>query len=76
MIQINKYNISLQCDNCKAFYRDIYRDISYFIDRENILKCAKEDEWININNKHYCPNCYVQGDNDNIIIKESEANNG
>ena len=70
MIKVGIHNVSLRCDACKETYKDIHRGINHFIDSNLILLCAKEDGWISINNKHYCPNCYIQNVKDNIMPNE------
>lgn len=61
----------LECDNCKVLYDD---DYGIWVSETDALESAKENEWIDIEGKHYCPDCYVQGDNDKIlIIKEREG---
>ena len=58
------------CDNCNEAYLG-----SSYLCKYTAMRCAKEDEWIEHNGKHYCPNCYELDDNDNIVIKEREVEN-
>lgn len=56
------------CDCCGA---DSSEDSEYsaWNDKDFALDCAKEDNWIEHEEKHYCSNCYHYDDDDNLIIK-------
>ena len=57
------------CDNCGE---DIgaSSDYSCWNDEVYAWENADESDWIKLNEKHYCPNCWAYDDNDNIIIKK------
>jgi len=56
------------CDNCG---KDSSEDCDYsaWNDQDYAWDCAKEDDWIEVENKHYCNDCYSFDDNDNLLIK-------
>lgn len=56
------------CDKCGANSSD---DGEYcgWNEESYVLDCAIEDDWVEYNNEHYCPNCYTRDDDDNLIIK-------
>ena len=47
----------VKCDRCGKVYDGA--DYGYYNDMDSALEYAKEDEWLEIGGKHYCPNCYV-----------------
>ena len=66
---------SLICDNCGETYVENYCNYCVWLEPSMAIEYAKENEWIEHEDKHYCPNCYEIDINDNITIKESEVNN-
>lgn len=66
---------SLICDNCDKTYIDTCKDYCIWLDEYTATEYAMSDGWIENEGKHYCPNCYEVDEDDNITIKESEANN-
>lgn len=67
---------SLFCDNCNETYIDNCNDYSIWLDESIAIEDAMYEDWIEHEGKHYCPSCYEIDEDDNIIIKESEDNNG
>lgn len=59
---------TLICDNCG---KDSNAECEYcgWDDKDYVLDCAKEDNWIEENDKHYCPDCYEYDDEDNLVLK-------
>lgn len=59
------------CDNCG---KDSSDDSEYsgWNDKEYAWDCADADNWIEKDEKHYCPNCYSYDENDNLIINENK----
>ncbi len=47
----------VKCDRCGTVYDGA--DYGYYNDMDSALEYAKEDEWLEIGGKHYCPDCYV-----------------
>lgn len=63
----------LYCDNCGEVYSTWDWKIDYF-NKEYLIEDAKEDSWIEINGKHYCPKCYHLNEKGEFSINEnSEA---
>lgn len=61
----------LECDNCKVLYED---DYSIWVSETDALDSAKENDWIEYEGKHYCPDCYAEfTDGEVIISKEREG---
>ena len=48
---------AVKCDRCGKVYDGA--DYGYYNDMDSSLEYAKEDDWVEIGGKHYCPNCYV-----------------
>ena len=64
----------VKCNRCKEDFLD-YNDHSFWIDENSAVEQAIESEWIEENNKHYCPNCYdYNEEEDKNIIKEEFSN--
>ena len=66
---------SLVCDNCGETYIGNCNDYSIWLDESTAMEYAIDEDWIKHEGKHYCPSCYEVDEDDNITIKESEANN-
>lgn len=67
-------NYTILCDSCSI---DLFanEEHSGYNDREFVLEIAQGLNWLEYENddgdfKHYCPDCYLYDDNDNLIIKE------
>ena len=48
---------AVKCDRCGKVYDGA--DYGYYNDIDSSFEYAKEDDWLEIGGKHYCPNCYV-----------------
>ena len=49
----------IRCDRCGEQYESS-GDYSYMTDKGEILETAENDDWREIDGKHYCPGCYVE----------------
>jgi hypothetical protein len=60
---------SAVCDNCKT---DIHKDhdVSGYDDLGYIHEVMNDGNWKEINDKHYCDDCWYYDDEDNILIKQ------
>lgn len=64
----------VKCNRCKEDFQD-YNDHSFWIDENSAIEQAIESEWIEENNKHFCPNCYdYNEEEDKNIIKDEFPN--
>lgn len=56
------------CDGCG---RDVCEgtEFSAWNDAGYVQDEAKEENWINEDDKHYCPDCYEYDDDDNLFVK-------
>ena len=66
---------SLICDNCNEIYIENCNDYSIWLDESTAIEDAMNEDWIENEGKHYCPNCYELDDNYNIVIIEKEVEN-
>lgn len=61
-----------KCDNCQKEIME-GQDYSCLGDRSSIHDTMMDSGWTRIEGeeeKHYCPDCYEYGDEDEIIIKK------
>lgn len=58
----------VKCDRCGTQYED--GESSYWYDESVAIENSMEDEWIECNQKHYCPNCHELDDEGGFIIYE------
>ncbi len=49
---------SVVCDRCGKTFIDEFNGIVAWLDEGTAKEQAMESEWIEIGNKHYCPDCY------------------
>ena len=63
---------TLLCDNCGA---DVNEDseVSGWDSEEYNYDIAGESDWIEHEDKHYCPDCYSFNDKDEIIINTART---
>lgn len=61
---------TVQCDNCKITSGE-NSEYSCWSDEDVALDDAENDDWIEHEGNHYCPDCYSYNDNDELIINES-----
>jgi hypothetical protein len=57
------------CNRCDELFEE--HDVSYWSDEGLVIENATESEWLEIGNKHYCPNCQrVNDETDEVEILE------
>jgi hypothetical protein len=57
------------CNRCYELFEE--HDISYWSDEGSAIENATENEWLEKENKHYCPNCQrVNDETDEVEILE------
>lgn len=62
---------AVKCDRCHKTLSD-YNDIEYHVDASAALENLYGKDWIEIDNKHYCPNCYtVHNEDDDAMPKKN-----
>lgn len=49
---------SIVCDSCKETFIESETGFGAFTDECSARTAALNEEWAEINSKHYCPNCY------------------
>lgn len=65
---------SVVCDRCGRILED---DCISWTDKQSARSYALESGWIEISDKHYCPDCYEFDDElDEYVPKKKGANNG
>ena len=64
---------ALICDNCGKTYIENYHDYSVWLEPDTAIEEAEYEDWIEHEDKHYCPNCYELDDDDNIVIKNNKV---
>lgn len=55
------------CDNCGVSVFDGC-DYDGFSDENYVEQTAEESNWVNDDEKHYCPSCYTYDDDDNLVV--------
>ena len=61
------------CDNCNKGCIDEDNGFVAWSDESSAKDNAIDSEWIEENEKHYCPDCFEYDDDDNLILKPIEA---
>ena len=49
---------SVICDRCEKPFVDEFNGIVAWLDEGTAKEQAMESEWVEIYDKHYCPDCY------------------
>jgi hypothetical protein len=57
---------AIRCNRCFELHEAEYE---YFSDEIGALESAQDDDWIEVDNKHYCPCCYHEVDDENVPLK-------
>ena len=59
------------CDNCGA---DVNEDAEYscWSDEGYAQDIAMEADWVTVDDKHYCTDCYYYDEDDKLIIQSKE----
>lgn len=64
---------SVICDRCGKIFIDEFNCIAAWLDEGTAKEQAMESEWVEIGNKHYCPDCYEFDDElDEYVPKKKE----
>ena len=64
-------SVILTCDNCEAVYHSSGSDFSIFADLTAAIENATDDDWLAIDDKHYCPDCHPINKGDYVLIKDN-----
>ena len=69
-VKVEAYKIG--CDCCGGIFCDSdgYVCFDGDVDGSVIRNEADSSGWMEIGDKHYCPNCYEINDNDEIVTKD------
>lgn len=59
----------VECDSCKKLYED-YDGMSIFVDKNRDMML--NSDWIMVDGKDYCENCYFINDKDEVILDKSK----
>lgn len=78
--RINMYekvtHIEVRCDCCgrkmSSGSHPYYDSPLQFIDTDQADVCMEDSEWLNLNGKHYCPDCYHVGGNNEYITTKGQ----
>lgn len=63
------------CDGCGESYYDDFNGFVAWSDEVAAQNAATENEWMEINGKLYCPDCYEYDEElDNYVVKKREKN--
>ena len=63
---VKQYFYNVECDRCGKLSDEEHWRVDEDLSKEN----ADESGFIEVDGKHYCPDCYTIDDEDNIVIKE------
>lgn len=59
---------AVKCNRCKKMHDD--GEHSFWSDESSAVEMSMNSDWIDQDNKHYCPNCYETTENDLDVVKE------
>lgn len=57
---------AVRCDRCGETHEGEYE---YHVDEQSAWESAQEDDWIEVDGKHYCPCCYHEENDENAPLK-------
>ena len=63
---------SIVCDRCGKTFIDEFNGIVAWLDEGTAKEQAMESEWIEIADKHYCPDCYEFDDELDEYVPKKE----
>ena len=67
---------SVVCDRCGKAFVDEFNGIVAWLDEGTAKEQAMENEWAEIGDKHYCPDCYEFDDKlDEYVPKKKGVEN-
>lgn len=70
MAIVEKKFYGMRCDGCgKMLSSDEFGD-EYQDNQRWLEQVAEDSEWKLVRDKHYCPDCYHYGDNDDLIFAD------
>lgn len=52
----------VKCDRCGAQFEDSDTDYTAWADENDAWESASNEDWIEIDGKHYCPCCYTENE--------------
>lgn len=66
---ISEIFYGLKCDRCGELYED--GEHSFWSDKDSAIEYSSDSDWEEINNKHYCPECYDRNEEtDEITVRD------
>lgn len=69
---IKEYFYNIECDCCKT----LADDSLWHTDPEGVEEIADQSLWRTLGGKHYCPECWHYGDDDNIYTNDGNVWDG
>lgn len=69
---IKEYFYNIECECCKT----LADDALWHTDPADIEEMASQNSWLNLGGKHYCPECWHYGDDDNIYTNDGKVWDG
>ncbi len=61
---------TIVCDVCGDDIGD-HQFYSGWFDKNTVEEIAMENDWLKLEDKHYCPSCFdIDDENDKVIIKQ------
>ena len=64
---------SVVCDRCGKPFIDEFNGIVAWLDEGTAKEQAMESEWVEIGDKHYCPDCYEFDDNSEKYVPKKKG---
>lgn len=64
---------SVVCDRCGKPFIDEFNGIVAWLDEGTAKEQAMESEWVEIGDKHYCPDCYEFNDNSEKYVPKKKG---
>lgn len=65
---VNEIFHAVKCNRCSEIFDS--GEIAYWSDEDTAVENALESDWIEINNKHYCPDCYDEVEGEDVIRED------
>lgn len=63
---------AVECDMCgKICASEAIDGHEYWNDLSWAEQCATDSDWVKQDDMHYCPDCYIYDDEDNLVIKHN-----
>ena len=64
---------SVVCDRCGKTFIDEFNGIVAWLDEGTAKEQAMESEWVEIGDKHYCPDCYEFNEVLNVYVPKKKG---